>query len=133
MVDLIKWTALAIYLVMWLCFVFGNWISVKLLDPEHKDLGRIFMGALLLASLHIFFSILTAWKAVLPFMFKAPYIGVIGVIVSWFFICKFLYGYSWVKAIVATLLPIIVFGAVFAIVYFIAPTFIMDSTVLRLF
>ena len=121
------------YLGLWLCFVLGNWISVKLLNPEHKDWGRIFMGSLLLFCTHIFFSIMTAWRSVFKFMFHNPIIGVIGFFVSWFFICKYLYGHNWFKAIIAALVPIIVAAAACAIFYFIAPEFFMKITVLRIF
>lgn len=131
LVENFKMIPVLIYLVMWVCFVLGNWISVKLLNPEHKDWGRIFMGSLLLLCIHIFFSILCAWKGALPFMYYAPYIGVIGMVIAWFFICKFLYGHSWLKAIVAMIMPFLVAAAVFAVIYFADPNFLKTYTAVR--
>jgi hypothetical protein len=131
--EKLQFFLIVFYLGVWLCFVLGNWIAGKLLNPEHKDLGRVFMGSLLLFCTHIFFSILTAWKSVFGFMFYNPIIGVIGFFVSWFFICKYLYGHSWLKAIVAALMPIIVAAAACAIFYLIAPETFMSLTVLRIF
>lgn len=132
LVDQLHWTLVLFYACIWLCFVFGNWISAKFLNPEHKDWGRIFMGALLLLGIHIFFSILSAWKSVLPFMYRNPIIGVIAMFVSWFFVCKYLYGHSWFKTIIAALLPLIVAAAAIAIFYFVAPETLMSWTSLRL-
>ncbi|MBP7732323.1 MAG: hypothetical protein KA140_00965 [Caldisericia bacterium] len=131
LVENFKMIPILIYLVMWVCFVLGNWISVKLLNPEHKDWGRIFMGSLLLLCLHIFFSILCAWKEVLPFMYYSPIIGVIGMVVAWFFVSKYLYGHTWIKAIVAMIMPLLIAAAVFAIVYFAAPDFLKTYTAVR--
>lgn len=131
LVENFKMVPILIYLAMWICFLLGNWISVKLLNPEHKDWGRIFMGSLLLSCLHIFFSIMSAWKTVLPFMYYNPIIGIVCMVVVWLFICKYLYGYSWVKAIVGTLLPFVVAAAVFAVIYFADPEFLKKFTAVR--
>jgi len=113
----IGYGAMLMYIVIFVCFMLGNWLSSKLMKPTYPGWGRILYGALLLLCTNIVFSLV---------FFQMPLLATIFTVVAWYFEVKFLCGYSWGKAIVGWLFPIAIAVIVILILWLIWPSWIVS-------
>jgi hypothetical protein len=105
------------YIIVMLGFVIGNLIAVNILSPKFKNVGRLFYCALILFCTHI---VLSLFLNSITDPFKIWL--VIGLsFVAFYFEIKFLFDYTWLQAICATIIVCVVADIVILVMYYIWP------------
>ncbi|MEZ4812397.1 MAG: hypothetical protein R2883_02745 [Caldisericia bacterium] len=125
--------AIILYVIIMFALTFGNYLSVKLLKPEHKDTGRIFYSSLIWFCTYITVAVFTlaiyAWtnsSIAISTVWAAPVPGMnlivsIITLIAIYFETKFLFGYDWIKAILAVIIPIVIAIVVIIILWYAIP------------
>ncbi len=104
--------AVVLFFVIMLAFAIGNYISVKLLKPTHRDLGRVFYLALIWFCTNIVLALFLRGQNLLVNILS---------LIAFYFETKFLMDYKWGKAIIAVIIPIIVAIIIIGILWFAIP------------
>lgn len=121
--SLMIW-AIVFYFAIMFAFVLGNFIAVKVLSPQFKNVGRMFYCALIWFCTHI---VISLFLNPISDPFRIWLIIALSII-AFYFEIKFLFDYNWAKAIWATLIVCAVGDIIFFILYFIWP-FVADKLV----
>jgi len=115
------WKAILVYFLIMIAFAIGNYVSTRALNSTYKDWGRVLFGGL------IWFCTIIVLSLV---FYQVPMVAVYFTVVAWYFEAKFLFDYTWVKALAGWLVPILVAAALVAFMFYVYPGAAWTQTLL---